>query len=1065
MSVKYFADRVRETSTVNGTGSLTLAGPLSGFKSFISAIGQNRKLTYYIYKQDNFEWEIGVGYIFESGGLNILVREKVVSSSSNNNFVSFTTGVKFIETIISQDRVNSSFINVVETSGNFLADYMPSIYVVDASVTGIQINLPEVANEDNPIVLGFVLNKTIGDQYSQPNAIVLSPSGSETINGSSSYDISVRDDYVQIMSLPSQTGWVLLDPIQDSTNPYGNDGSVQIKYDSAFSGVPGLNWNFSESALLIGGTGNSVTATVIIPSGSGSTIVFNEQSHPNDFRVEGSGATHLLFIDGSENKIAINSSNAYDSLIINAQYGNGITIQRSGTGPRITLNNTSISGVTSNDIIGSIVFSGLSNSGSIVEYANIYSTIQDSDNNSESSSIDMEIIKNGSLEKVFELGASGLTIGFNNSNFDGIIIGEVSQNEGNNIVLGYYHNICGDSCVAIGHNASIASGSFGGVIGVDHETSGNNIWVFGGSGVITTGNNITYLAIDDNNYISLDGSGNFVHSTYSSGNQSFDLYNRYAISGSIDQYFNFIFTNSSSVVKTGLALGCRITDPTNSSEDSKLFASILYNGSGIDILSLSHDSISLGNSSISGNNIVFAIDSSISGINNIITGSGIVNSGNTNVIVGSNITHSGNNTVIFGKDITCLTSGNIGITIFGTNNTADEDYVTVFGNSNSVSGLYGTAIGYLNGVHGEYSVGVGEGNTILTDGSVSVGNNNSSSPLSVDATSFIVGIGNTVQISNTGFIIGYNNDIYGSGGLILGQNSVSSGNNNFIVGKDVTVSGINNVVIGNNINLTDNNIVDIHSNPTNGITFSSSGIFIDSDSPLALDNHIIVDGSGIFNSGILNSGNLTCAQTGVFGNIIAGTGNVVKLFAINDYFSVGLSTWNSGIIEVNDEGDFSVYRSGQVKVIDIDYEGTYATGNFTSFSSAKIVLPSLISVSGTGSVVSLSYQNNEIHSNSLAYSGVPGTGLQLVASDSEYQFLYPAAATYVYLPNGSGLFMGKKFTVANMSNSNTVYIRKSGSVSDLGTLSPGYNMGIVHAGTDNWVRISYHGGGFSNVPN
>ena len=55
------ADRVKETSTTTGTGTFTLAGAVSGFQSFASAIG-NANTTYYaIVHQSATEWETGVG--------------------------------------------------------------------------------------------------------------------------------------------------------------------------------------------------------------------------------------------------------------------------------------------------------------------------------------------------------------------------------------------------------------------------------------------------------------------------------------------------------------------------------------------------------------------------------------------------------------------------------------------------------------------------------------------------------------------------------------------------------------------------------------------------------------------------------------------------------------------------------------------------------------------------------------------------------------------------------------------------------------------------------------------
>lgn len=975
MTIKYFANRVRETSTTNGNGSLVLSGASSGYKTVLSSIGTDKRFTYYIYRTDSvFEWEIGVGYIVNNSGVILLNRERAISSSNNNNLVSFTTGSKLVETIVSEDRVNTSFLNVEAKTGNFTADYIPATYVIDASSSNVQVNLPEVSSYEDSVVLGFVLNKTIGDQYSQPNAIVLVPSGTETISGASSYDMSVRNDYLEIMSMPAQSGWVLLDPIQDSSNPYGNDGSVQVKYDNAFSGVVGLNWDFNSSALLIGGTGNAVTADIILPSGSNSTVVFNEQSLANDLRVEGSGSTHLLFIDGSENKIAINSTNAYDSLTINSQYGNGLTIHRSGVGPQITIGNTSVSGLATNDIIGSIAFSGLNNSGNPIVYSKIYSTIENTDDANESSNINMEIVKNGSFESVAQFGASGVTIGFNNTNLDGILIGEISQNEGNNVVLGYYQNICGENCVAIGHNSSLASGTFGGLIGLDHSSSGNNIWIIGGSGVSVTGDNRTYLAVNNNNYATLDNSGNFNYIAFTSGNQNFNVFNTYSLTSGINQQLNFKFKSSTGVERTGLVIGSQIIDPTNTSEDSQFFAKILSGGSAVEVAKISNNNVAIGNSSVSGNNISVAIDSNISGINNSIFGYSIANSGNNNIIFGKDISHSGDNTTIFGRNITCATSGNVGITIFGSNNTADEDYTCVFGNNNSASGLYGTAIGYLNGVHGEYSIGIGQGNLIFTDGSIAIGSNNDLTPTSVDATLYVMGIGNTATISNTGTIIGYSNEMYGSGSLLIGNDCWTSGNNNIIIGNDITYAGSNTIMVsGSTANMF-------------GSSVSVSGSV--SSTLASANNHkinitpsliSIYGPSGVYVSGLNiellhntnNKINIASTGTDIIGSrskLYANSGSYIDVSstgtAIIGYSGINIYTDNNNYIKTASTGIV-------IKATSLDLQNS----QLSNISASGIVLSgpiteTLVSLGNSGSSVTLNLNDGTVFTCSLTNSCV-----------------------------------------------------------------------------------------------
>jgi hypothetical protein len=85
------ADRVKETTTTTGTGTVTLLGASTGFQSF-SAIG-NANTTYYtIAGQSTSEWEVGIGTYTSSG--TTLARTTVISSSNAGALVNFSAGTK-----------------------------------------------------------------------------------------------------------------------------------------------------------------------------------------------------------------------------------------------------------------------------------------------------------------------------------------------------------------------------------------------------------------------------------------------------------------------------------------------------------------------------------------------------------------------------------------------------------------------------------------------------------------------------------------------------------------------------------------------------------------------------------------------------------------------------------------------------------------------------------------------------------------------------------------------------------------------------------------------------------
>ena len=84
-------DRVKETTTTTGTGSVTLLGAVTGFQSF-SVIGNTNTTYYTIAGQSGNEWEVGIGTYTASG--TTLSRDTVLSSSNSGSLVSFSAGTK-----------------------------------------------------------------------------------------------------------------------------------------------------------------------------------------------------------------------------------------------------------------------------------------------------------------------------------------------------------------------------------------------------------------------------------------------------------------------------------------------------------------------------------------------------------------------------------------------------------------------------------------------------------------------------------------------------------------------------------------------------------------------------------------------------------------------------------------------------------------------------------------------------------------------------------------------------------------------------------------------------------
>jgi len=81
-------DRVKETSTTTGTGTLTLAGAVVGFETFSSSIGNGNTTWYAIV--GGAQWEVGLGTV----AAGTLARTTVLESSNADALVNFSAGTK-----------------------------------------------------------------------------------------------------------------------------------------------------------------------------------------------------------------------------------------------------------------------------------------------------------------------------------------------------------------------------------------------------------------------------------------------------------------------------------------------------------------------------------------------------------------------------------------------------------------------------------------------------------------------------------------------------------------------------------------------------------------------------------------------------------------------------------------------------------------------------------------------------------------------------------------------------------------------------------------------------------
>lgn len=144
------ADRVKETTTTAGTGTITLAGAVTGFQSF-AAIGNGNTTYYTIAGQGTSEWEVGIGTYTSSG--TTLSRTTVLASSNAGALVSFSAGTK--DVFVAYPAERSSFAIGGGTSPNAILLNSATVYescTIDSGLNGLSVG---------PVTLGSGVSVTV----------------------------------------------------------------------------------------------------------------------------------------------------------------------------------------------------------------------------------------------------------------------------------------------------------------------------------------------------------------------------------------------------------------------------------------------------------------------------------------------------------------------------------------------------------------------------------------------------------------------------------------------------------------------------------------------------------------------------------------------------------------------------------------------------------------------------------------------------------------------------------------------------------------------------------------
>ena len=115
------ADRVKESTTSTGTGTINLSGTSAGFQGFVAGIGNGNTTYYAISSQTADEWEVGIGTVTDAA-TDTLSRDTIISSSNSDLAVNFSAGTKDVISTLPSSKAVIETATGVDVTGTIVSD-------------------------------------------------------------------------------------------------------------------------------------------------------------------------------------------------------------------------------------------------------------------------------------------------------------------------------------------------------------------------------------------------------------------------------------------------------------------------------------------------------------------------------------------------------------------------------------------------------------------------------------------------------------------------------------------------------------------------------------------------------------------------------------------------------------------------------------------------------------------------------------------------------------------------------------------------------------------------------
>jgi hypothetical protein len=190
-------DRVKETTTSTGTGTVNLAGAETGFETFVAGIGNSNTTYYCIAHQSADEFEVGIGTVTDASP-DTLSRTTIISSSNSDSAVNFSAGTKDVfctlpasKTVFFDESSGSSDVAIGSRGTNPMG----------LSITGTVLAISEASNVASVQIDGVTGTRIDMGTNSSRNAVFYTDANQLEISRTTDHPITFKTNNAERMRI------------------------------------------------------------------------------------------------------------------------------------------------------------------------------------------------------------------------------------------------------------------------------------------------------------------------------------------------------------------------------------------------------------------------------------------------------------------------------------------------------------------------------------------------------------------------------------------------------------------------------------------------------------------------------------------------------------------------------------------------------------------------------------------------------------------------------------------------------------------------------------------------